>query len=155
MSALRRRQEQNLLLQVRRQIKHVHDLRQPSSSDVPQASLTYTGVVAGTPHYMSPEQANGEPTDHQTDQFSFGAVLSFIATGHPPFRAERAMGVLNRICHEPHRTVWHVNNAIPDELSEIIDRLLEKKPTRSRSILPLAPGRAASMTKVAGAGSTV
>jgi serine/threonine protein kinase len=97
---------------------------------VDDASLTYTGVVAGTPHYMSPEQASGEPTDQQTDLFSLGAVLYFTATGHPPFRAERAMGVLNRICHESHRPVWHVNNAIPDELSEIIDRLLEKRPAR-------------------------
>ncbi|MFO0941190.1 MAG: serine/threonine-protein kinase [Pirellulales bacterium] len=97
---------------------------------VDDASLTHTGVVAGTPNYMSPEQAKGEQADHRTDLFSLGAVLYFVATGHPPFRAERAMGVLNRICHERHRPVWQVNSAIPDELSMVIDRLLEKRPSR-------------------------
>lgn len=97
---------------------------------VDDASLTHTGVVAGTPNYMSPEQAKGDAVDHRTDLFSLGSVLYFVATGHPPFRAERAMGVLNRICHERHRPVWQVNNDIPYGLSDIIDRLLEKRPAK-------------------------
>jgi serine/threonine protein kinase len=92
------------------------------------ASLTQTGILAGTPHYMSLEQAGGEVVDIRSDLFSLGSVLYFTATGRPPFRAKRAMAVLNRICHEPHRAVWEVNAEIPDELCEIIDRLLEKKP---------------------------
>ena len=95
---------------------------------VDDASLTHTGVVAGTPSYMSPEQANGVPTDFHTDLFSLGAVIYFMATGRPPFRAERALGVLHRICHHTHRPVWDVNPEIPDDLSAIIDKLLEKKP---------------------------
>ena len=97
---------------------------------VDDASLTQTGIVAGTPHYMSPEQANGETTDHRTDLFSLGSVLYYMATGRPPFRADRAMGVLHRICHDRHRPAWQVNDDIPDELSDIIDRLLEKKRSR-------------------------
>lgn len=97
---------------------------------VDDASLTHTGVVAGTPHYMSPEQANGDQVDYRSDLFSLGSVLYFVATGHPPFRAERAMGVLNRICHEPHRPAWQVNAEIPNELSDVIDRLLEKRPAK-------------------------
>jgi serine/threonine protein kinase len=92
------------------------------------ASLTYTGVVAGTPHYMSPEQADGQPLDHRSDLFSLGSVLYFMATGHPPFRADRPMAVLKRTCHDPHRPAWQCNAEIPDALSDIIDRLLEKKP---------------------------
>ena len=67
------------------------------------ASLTRSGIVAGTPNYMSPEQARGEPANARSDLFSLGAVLYFMATGHPPFRAEQAMGVLHRICNDPHR----------------------------------------------------
>ncbi|MCH9725400.1 MAG: hypothetical protein K0U86_10960, partial [Planctomycetes bacterium] len=66
----------------------------------------------------------------RTDLFSLGSVLYFMATGRPPFRAERAMGVLNRVCHDTHRPVWQVNSDIPDDLSDIIDRLLEKKASR-------------------------
>jgi serine/threonine protein kinase len=94
------------------------------------ASLTYTGVVAGTPHYMSPEQADGLPLDLRSDLFSLGSVLYFMATGHPPFRASRPMAVLKRTCHDPHRPVWQCNAEIPDALSDIIDRLLEKQPDR-------------------------
>lgn len=97
---------------------------------VDDASLTHTGVVAGTPSYMSPEQANGDAVDSRTDLFSLGSVLYFVATGHPPFRAERAMGVLHRICNQPHRPVWQINNTIPDALSQVIDRLLEKNPSK-------------------------
>ena len=94
------------------------------------ASLTHNGIVAGTPHYMSPEQASGEPTDARSDLFSLGAVLYFMATGHPPFRAERAMAVLHRICHDQYRPVCEIAPHIPDELTDVIDRLLEKKPSR-------------------------
>jgi serine/threonine protein kinase len=62
--------------------------------------------------------------------FSLGAVLYFMATGHPPFRADGALAVLHRICREPHRPVWQTNKDIPDELSRLIDRLLEKKASR-------------------------
>jgi serine/threonine protein kinase len=97
---------------------------------IDDASLTRTGVLAGTPHYMSPEQSTGAAIDHRSDLFSLGAVLYFMATGHPPFRADGALAVLHRICREPHRPVWQTNNEIPDELSDLIDRLLEKKPSR-------------------------
>jgi serine/threonine-protein kinase len=92
------------------------------------ASLTHTGIVAGTPQYMSPEQANGQPVDYRSDLFSLGSVLYFMATGHPPFRAERPMAVLHRICHDRHRPVREVNPDLPGELSAVIDRLLDKRP---------------------------
>jgi serine/threonine protein kinase len=97
---------------------------------IDDASLTRTGILAGTPHYMSPEQACGDDIDHRSDLFSLGAVLYFMATGHPPFRGSTALGVLHRICRDAHRPVWQVNNNIPDELSDVIDRLLAKKPAQ-------------------------
>lgn len=97
---------------------------------VDDASLTHTGIITGTPHYMSPEQASGETCDHRTDLFSLGAVLYFMATGRPPFRAEKAIGVLHRICNDRYPPVWSLNPDVPDEVCDVIDRLLEKKPHR-------------------------
>jgi serine/threonine protein kinase len=97
---------------------------------IDDASLTHTGLVAGTPQYMSPEQANGQPVDYRSDLFSLGSVLYFMATGHPPFRAERPMAVLHRICHDRHRPVREINFDLPDDLSAMIDRLLDKRPRR-------------------------
>ena len=97
---------------------------------VDDATLTRTGIVAGTPHYMSPEQASGEVIDFRTDLFSLGSVLYFMCTGRPPFRADAPMAVLNRICHAPHRPVDEVNPAIPVDLADIVERLLAKAPAR-------------------------
>ncbi len=94
---------------------------------VDDASLTRTGIVAGTPHYMSPEQANGESIDARSDLFSLGCTLYFMLAGRPPFRAESTMAVLNRICHHPHRPLSSVNSAVPRELSQLVDRLLSKR----------------------------
>lgn len=93
---------------------------------VDDATLTRSGVITGTPNYMSPEQAKGHPSDARSDLFSLGCVLYFMATGRPPFRAERAMGVLHRVCNEPHTPVWNVRPEMPDAVCEIIDCLLEK-----------------------------
>jgi serine/threonine protein kinase len=116
----------NILLENGVERVYLTDFGLARASD--DASLTRTGVVAGTPHYMSPEQADGQPLDHRSDLFSLGSVLYFMATGHPPFRAERPLAVLKRICHDPHRPVWQGNAEIPEALSEIVDRLLEKNP---------------------------
>lgn len=95
---------------------------------VDDATLTRTGIVAGTPHYMSPEQAQGDGIDHRSDLFSLGSVMYFMCAGRPPFRAASPMAVLQRICHEPHRPVDEVNAEIPLELTELIERLLSKRP---------------------------
>lgn len=92
------------------------------------ASLTRSGTITGTPHYMSPEQAQGQPIDHRSDLFSLGSVLYFMCTGHSPFRAPQMMAVLNRICHEVYRPIEEINSHVPFELTRIVDRLLSKSP---------------------------
>ncbi|MFO1020415.1 MAG: serine/threonine-protein kinase [Planctomycetales bacterium] len=97
---------------------------------VDDATLTHTGIIAGTPHYMSPEQASGARVDHRSDLFSLGSLIYFMCTGRPPYRADNAMAILNRICHEPHRPLDEINPEVPPELAEIVDGLLAKDSNR-------------------------
>lgn len=94
------------------------------------ASLTRSGVIAGTPQYMSPEQITGQPVDGRADLFSLGSVMYAMACGHPPFRADTPYAVLKRIVDEPHRSISHIRADSPRYLVEILDRLLEKAPQR-------------------------
>jgi serine/threonine-protein kinase len=95
---------------------------------VDDASLTQSGVIAGTPQYMAPEQAAGEAVDHRADLFSLGSVLYAMCTGHPPFRADSAMAVLRRICDERPRPVRSLNPDVPIWLAAVLDTLLAKAP---------------------------
>ena len=94
------------------------------------ASLTQSGVIAGTPQYMSPEQSRGEAIDHRSDLFSLGSVLYAVCTGHPPFRAETPFGVLRRICDEQPRPIVESNAELPAWLGDIIGWLHEKDATK-------------------------
>lgn len=95
---------------------------------VDDASLTRTGFIAGTPHYMSPEQARGESVSARSDLFGLGSVLYFALTGRPPFRADRSLAILNRICNEKHRSVREVNPDVSSAAASMVDRLLQKDP---------------------------
>ena len=94
------------------------------------ASLTRSGVIAGTPQYMSPEQARGEPLDHRADLFSLGCVLYAACTGRSPFRAETSYGVLRKICESEPRDLRELNPAVPLWLARLIARLLAKEPSQ-------------------------
>lgn len=93
------------------------------------ASVTRSGIIAGTPHYMSPEQAQGKAIDSRSDLFGLGGVLYFMSAARPPFRADGAIAVLNRICSTAHRPVDEINELVPAELADLIDGLLAKKPS--------------------------
>jgi serine/threonine-protein kinase len=93
---------------------------------VDDASLTRTGVIAGTPQYMSPEQARGESVDQRSDLFSLGGVMYAMCTGRPPFRGETSYGVLRRITDTEPRSIREVHPEIPDWLERIVQQLLAK-----------------------------
>ncbi|MHC4405851.1 MAG: serine/threonine protein kinase [Planctomycetota bacterium] len=95
---------------------------------VDDANLTRTGVIAGTPQFMSPEQARGEPVDVRSDLFSLGSVIYAMCTGRPPFRAETSFGVLRRISDSEPRRIGEINTDLPDWLAPIVSRLHAKDP---------------------------
>jgi serine/threonine protein kinase len=94
------------------------------------AAMTHSGLVAGTPHYMAPEQARGETTDHRADLFSLGSTLYAICAGHPPFRAETPLAVLRRVCDDEPRPLRAINPDVPAWLEAIVGRLMAKDPAR-------------------------
>ncbi|QDV24052.1 serine/threonine-protein kinase [Aureliella helgolandensis] len=95
-----------------------------------EATLTHTGALAGTPDFMSPEQARGKSVDGRSDLFSLGALMYVMLTGHPPFRAPEPLAILHRICNEPHRSIAQYRDDVPAEVARLVDRLLNKEPKR-------------------------
>ena len=95
---------------------------------VDDVTMTRLGEVAGTPQYMSPEQAQGQQVDVRSDLFSFGSVLYAMCTGRPPFRAETTIEAIRRVCDDTPRPIREINAEVPEWLTEIIDRLLAKRP---------------------------
>ncbi len=93
---------------------------------VDDATLTRSGLIAGTPHYMSPEQARGDAVDTRSDLFSLGSVLYAMSTGRPPFRAESTYGILRRVTDDSPRPLRERNPEIPDWFEAIVLKLLSK-----------------------------
>ena len=95
---------------------------------VDDASMTQSGLIAGTPMYMAPEQARGQILDHRADLFSLGTVLYTMASGRPPFRASNTIAVLKRVCEDTPRPVSEVIPGSPIWLDKIIAKLHAKEP---------------------------
>lgn len=92
------------------------------------ASMTQSGVISGTPLYMSPEQAQAHEIDHRSDLFSLGSVLYVMCSGRPPFRAATSIAVLRRVVEEQPRPIQGIIPEIPQWLAAIIAKLHAKHP---------------------------
>jgi serine/threonine-protein kinase len=92
--------------------------------------LTRTGMVYGTPHYMSPEQASGDTVDHRADIYALGIIMYEMFAGRVPFEADSYMGVLTKHMFMVPEPPSRVNAAVRQlgALEDVILKCLEKKP---------------------------
>lgn len=90
--------------------------------------LTQTGMIAGTPQYMSPEQADGRKLDQRSDLFSLGSVIHFMATGEAPFHGNNQLELLKNIREAKTPAIRQHNSDIPVRLEQAIERLLSGNP---------------------------
>jgi len=92
--------------------------------------LTRDGEVLGTPHYMSPEQCEGNGVDHRTDIYALGVLLYEMVTGHVPHDADTMMGILTKQMYEEPIPPKVRVPQVSEQLEQVIMRCLEKKPER-------------------------
>jgi serine/threonine protein kinase len=92
------------------------------------SSLAQTGQILGTPSYMAPEQAAGEPVDARTDVYGLGAVLFTCLTGRPPFRGGSHLAVLHQVLHKPPPSPRSLRPEIPQHLEAVCLTALSKSP---------------------------
>jgi hypothetical protein len=92
------------------------------------ANRTRTGIVLGTPAFMSPEQLEGKNVNGHTDLFALGVSLYQLLTGQLPFRGASMTNLMFVIANEPHQSVTSLRAELPKWLDEVIDRALAKDP---------------------------
>jgi serine/threonine-protein kinase len=93
----------------------------------PYTRLTKLGAVLGTPTFMSPEQARGEPSDPRTDVYATGIVLWCCLTGQRPFHGADVGATLKRVLGEMPPRADHVDPSIPAPIAEAVQRAVEKR----------------------------
>ena len=92
--------------------------------------LTCTGMIAGTPCYMSPEQSRGDELDSRSDLFSLGCVLYQCLTGKLPFTSSNALATLQAIQRVQPTSPANLDASTPADVSDLVMNLLEKSPHR-------------------------
>lgn len=121
---------------VHRDIKPANIMYEPASDQVKvtdfgiaritDSSRTRTGMVLGTPSYMSPEQLAGKKIDGRSDLFSLGVTLYQLLCGTLPFSGDSMAQLMYRITNDPHPDVRTYNPNVPEALAMIVDRALSK-----------------------------
>ena len=94
------------------------------------ATMTATGAVMGTPHYMSPEQARGERADARSDVYALGCVLYQMLSGEVPFRGDTPLAVIRQQIESEPRRLREVRREVPRDLAKVVERAMMKDPGR-------------------------
>jgi eukaryotic-like serine/threonine-protein kinase len=123
---------------VHRDIKPANIMYEPESDSVKvtdfgiaritDSSKTKTGMVLGTPSYMSPEQLAGQKIEGRSDLFSLGVTLYQLSCGKLPFTGESMAQLMYKIANEEHADVRTHNAALPESLSAVVNKALAKNP---------------------------
>jgi serine/threonine protein kinase len=114
-----------------------------SDTDATETQVTMVGTSVGTPAYMSPEQALGDPEDARSDIFAFGVILYEIACRRRPFQGRNAHATMYQVVHEEPPPPASLNPAVTPELASLIAHCLRKdRAARPRSMEEVAAGLA-------------
>ena len=95
---------------------------------ITDSSKTKTGVVLGTPSYMSPEQLSGKHVDGRSDLFSLGATLFQLLTGDLPFKADSLATLMFKITNDAHTDINLLRPELPECMVNVVNRCLAKSP---------------------------
>jgi CRP-like cAMP-binding protein len=117
----------NIIIQPNNQIKIV-DFGIAHIEDPSMPQQTKAGEILGTPAYMSPEQFSSQPVDGRSDLFSLGIILYELATGKRPFGGDNLSAIFSSVTFETPAEPARINPNIPQNLSQIIMKCLEKMP---------------------------
>ncbi|MEI8255710.1 MAG: serine/threonine-protein kinase [Deltaproteobacteria bacterium] len=112
-------------------------------------ALTKRGSVFGTPEYMPPEQAMGKPVDEHADQYAFGVMVFEMLAGKRPFSASSPLDMLQLQIHQAPPVLSDVMPSVPQEVSQIVLRMMAKKPTDRFPDVASAMGALQSVTVLA------
>lgn len=114
-------------------------------------SMTQTGMVVGTPQYLSPEQALGRAVDARSDLYSVGIMLFELLTGRVPFVADSALGMAYAHVQEEPVAPSSINRSVTPAMDALVARALKKNPNER---FPTAAAMLDEVARVAGAGYT-
>ena len=90
--------------------------------------MTSTGTVLGTPEYMSPEQARGEPVDTRSDLYSLAMITYQMLCGQVAFKADSTLALLFKVVHDPLPSICAIRSDLPQGVDQVLQKALAKQP---------------------------